>query len=127
MKICFPVQNNEGMRSTVYDHFGSAPFFVVVNTDNGDVSTIFNRDMNHSHGACNPIKALDGQHVDAVVVGGIGAGALNRLNQSGIKVYKAQAAGIEENIRLFLEKGLRELSPPQCCGGHGAGGNCAHN
>ena len=38
---------------------------------------------------CNPIKALSGEVVDAVVVGGIGKGAIIKLNSMGIKVYKA--------------------------------------
>ena len=33
MKICFPVQNDNGIESTVYNHFGSAPVFVVFDTD----------------------------------------------------------------------------------------------
>ena len=32
MKVCFPVQKNEGVESTVYNHFGSAPLFVLVDT-----------------------------------------------------------------------------------------------
>ncbi len=35
MKICFPVEQHEGLESQVYGHFGSAPSFVVV--DNGIV------------------------------------------------------------------------------------------
>ena len=76
MKICFPVQNDNGIESTVYNHFGSAPAFVVIDTDTNNVTSINNRDQHHSHGACNPMKALDNQEIDAIVVGGIGAGAL---------------------------------------------------
>jgi hypothetical protein len=36
-------------------------------------------------------EVCDNQKIDAVVVGGIGAGALNRLNQNGIKVYRAHS------------------------------------
>jgi len=31
MKVCFPVKSNEGMDSTPYGHFGTAPMFVVCN------------------------------------------------------------------------------------------------
>ena len=74
MKICFPVQKDDGIESAVFGHFGSAPFFVVVDTDTNGLSTINNQDQHHTHGACNPMKALDNQKVDAIVVGGIGAG-----------------------------------------------------
>jgi len=128
MKICFPVQSNEGLNSMVFNHFGSAPMFVVVDASSDSLSTISNGDRNHAHGACNPLKALDNQKIDAVVVGGIGAGALSRLNQAGIKVYRAQSRTVGENLALYKEQGLSEYSPLASCGGHthGSSGGCAH-
>jgi predicted Fe-Mo cluster-binding NifX family protein len=126
MKVCFPVQTDEGMESRVYGHFGSAPLFVVVDLITDNVSTIINSDQHHQHGSCNPIKALDNHKVDAIVVGGIGGGALNRLNQSGIRVYRAGAPLIRENVDLFLTAQLPEYTLSQCCGGHTETGGCAH-
>jgi predicted Fe-Mo cluster-binding NifX family protein len=126
MKVCFPVQEDEGVGSTVYNHFGSAPIFVVVDVDSNSVTTINNRDQHHTHGACNPMKALDNQKIDAIVVGGIGAGALNGLNRMGIKVHRSQAATIQENIELMKKGTLAELTLQQCCGGHSHDGGCAH-
>ena len=126
MKICFPVQHDEGMDSAVYNHFGSAPAFVVVDTDSGAVSTIKNGDQHHTPGACNPLKALDNQQIDAVVVGGIGAGALSRLSQSGIRVYRAQSRTVRENLVHHQDRGLSEYAIQSVCGGHGHGGGCAH-
>src|ERR1700687_3316692 len=114
MKICFPVQHDEGIESIVYSHFGSAPLFVVVDTGTNDVSTINNRDQHHSHGACNPMKALDDQKVDAIVVGGIGAGALTRLNQMGIIVHRSAAETIRENLALFGSRQLPTLTLQGC-------------
>lgn len=126
MKICFPVQKNEGMSSLVYGHFGSAPIFLVLDTETNVLSAIDNRDQHHVHGACNPMKALDNQHVDAIVVGGIGAGALTRLNQMGIRVHRAQAETVAENVSLFNTTRLPELTLQGCCGGHSKDGGCAH-
>lgn len=126
MKVCFPVQKNEGMESRVYDHFGSAPVFVVVETTTDKITTIANRDKHHEHGACNPIMALNNERVDAIVVGGIGGGALSRLNQAGIRVYQTGASSIRENIALFMNKQLPEYTLQHCCGGHTQSGGCAH-
>jgi predicted Fe-Mo cluster-binding NifX family protein len=126
MKICFPVQRDEGMGSTVYNHFGSAPIFMVVDTDTNSVMPISNRDQHHAHGQCNPMKALDNQQVDAIIVGGIGAGALTRLNQMGITVHRSQAETIQENIALLESKSLPILTVQGCCGGHTTDGGCAH-
>ncbi len=126
MKLCFPVQHDEGVTSAVYNHFGSAPLFIVVDTDTREARTIANRDQHHAHGACNPIQAIDNQKIDAVIVGGIGAGALIRLNRLGIKVYRAQLPTIRENVSLFLERKLSEYALQATCGRHGHGGTCAH-
>jgi len=76
MKVCFPVMENEGLESRVFGHFGSAPQFVVVDTVTSEMTAINNSDQIHEHGACNPVAGLGGHEVDAIVVGGIGAGAL---------------------------------------------------
>jgi predicted Fe-Mo cluster-binding NifX family protein len=120
------VQKNEGLDSTVHNHFGSAPLFVVFDVDSKSVASIHNRDQHHAHGACNPLKALDNQNVDAIVVGGIGAGALTRLNQMGIQVHRSQAATIRDNIAMFLSQRLPLLTVQGCCGGHSHDGGCAH-
>ncbi len=126
MKICFPVQENQAVESIVYSHFGSAPLFIVVDTATNAVSTINNRDQHHVHGACSPLKALDNQQIDAVIVGGIGAGALGKLNQTGIRVYRSQSSTVRENLALFASGGLAEFALQSCCGGHSHAGGCSH-
>jgi predicted Fe-Mo cluster-binding NifX family protein len=106
MRVCFPFHHDGGIENKVYNHFGSAPLFVVVDTETNVAGMLKNKDQHHVHGACNPIQALDNQKIDAVVVGGIGARALGKLNQSGIKVYRAQSQTIKENIALFASHSL---------------------
>ena len=124
MRVGFAVQANEGMESMVYDHFGSAPAFVIVDTEENQVQTVNNRNLHHVHGACNPIMALDGKTVNAMVVGGIGPGALMKLNALGIKVYGAGASTIKENLTLLAENKLQELSMNNACQAHQGG--CGH-
>jgi len=124
MKVGFAIQGNEGVESKVYDHFGSAPAFIIVDTEGKEVSAVNNKDLHHVHGACNPIMALDGKSVDAMVVGGIGAGALVNLNALGIKVYGAGAPTVKENLALLSENKLQELSPFNACQAHQGG--CGH-
>lgn len=124
MKLCFPVESNEGMESPVYSHFGSAPLFVVVDTETRQVSEIANRDLHHAHGSCSPLKALGNVEVDAIVVGGIGAGALAGLNRAGLTVYRAMGATIADNLAMLAQVELPVLTPAGVCGGHGGG--CGH-
>jgi predicted Fe-Mo cluster-binding NifX family protein len=126
MKICFPVLKADGLKSEVYGHFGSAPEFLVVETDSNKITTIKNKDQDHAHGACSPMKALNNQKIDAIVVGGIGAGALSRLNQLGIKVFRAQALTVKENISMLKTQNLPEHTLQHCCPGHGHTSGCKH-
>ncbi len=128
MKVCFAVQKDDGVESLVYGHFGSAPAFIVVDTETADAAvTVNNRDLNHVHGACNPIQAIGGLKPDAVVVGGIGAGAINRLNAEGVKVYRSAAETVKQNLALLKESKLSELSVQNACTGHQEGHDgCAH-
>ena len=124
MKIGFAVQFNEGMESVVYGHFGSAPAFIIVDTELNQVLGLDNKNMHHEHGACNPIMALNGNQIDAMIVGGIGGGALMKLNAMGIKVYGAGAMTVKENISLLGDGQLQELSMDNSCKAHQ--GQCAH-
>lgn len=126
MKVCFPVLKAEGLGSEVYGHFGSAPAFLVIETESNRMTTINNGDQHHEHGACNPLKALNNQEVDAIVVGGIGAGALSRLNQLGIKVFQAGAPMVKENIEMLKAQNLLEFTLQHTCSGHGHGAGCGH-
>jgi predicted Fe-Mo cluster-binding NifX family protein len=123
MKVCFPVEKNDGLESAVYGHFGSAPVFVVYDTQTNGLESIGNQDLGHEHGMCNPLLALNGKSVDAIVVGGIGAGAINKLNAMGIKVYKAGDGTIKSNIALFQGNSLAELTINNACSHHGG---CGH-
>jgi predicted Fe-Mo cluster-binding NifX family protein len=125
MRVCFPTVKLEGLESQVYEHFGSAPGFVIVDTETKAAEEISNNDQHHAHGMCQPLMALGGRMVDAVVVGGIGMGALMKLGAQGIKVYRGAEGTVAENVELILKNKLAEFDANHSCAGH-AGGGCAH-
>ena len=126
MKICFPAETLQGMNSVVYEHFGSAPGFVIVDTQDMSAEEIQNGDLHHEHGMCQPLKALGGKAVDAVVVAGIGMGALRGLLAQGITVYRAVQGTVGQNIDLIQQQQLPQFEAKFICAGH-AGGGCAHH
>ena len=123
MKICIPVSENKGMESSPYNHFGSAPKFLVVNLDGEVIEVIDNGDLNHEHGKCQPLKALANKSVDVVIVGGIGAGAISKLNSLGTKVFKGVEGNVKENLELLKENKLVEYKANNGCDHH----NCGHH
>ena len=126
MRIAFPSQDDNGAKSAVYGHFGSAGYFIIADSENGTVETVVNEDREHAHGRCQPLKALGGVAVDAVVVGGIGAGALRGLQAAGIRVYRGVQGTVQENLELIRSGRLPEFTFEQTCAGHGQQGGCSH-
>jgi predicted Fe-Mo cluster-binding NifX family protein len=126
MKVAFPVEENKGLDSQVYGHFGSAPCFIILDEDSGEVTALTNRDAHHEHGRCQPLNALGGIKVDLVAVGGIGAGALEKLQREGIRVFRAVEGKVRENWELLRLGKLPEFSAALTCRGHEDGSGCVH-
>lgn len=124
MKVCVPVSENNGLRSSVYSHFGSAPMFMLVDTDNGAVTPLENGNQHHAHGMCQPLAALAGHPVEVVLVGGIGRGALMKLEAGGIQVYLANEGTVEQAVQQLKAGLLRRVTVNDACGGHGGGHGC---
>jgi predicted Fe-Mo cluster-binding NifX family protein len=127
MKIAFPVQVDEGLDSQVYGHFGSAPSFVILDSTSEEFETFGNSDAHHAHGHCQPMKALAGNAVDAIVVGGIGGGALTRLQAQGVRVFRAVEGSVKQNLEYMKSGKLPEFSSDMTCAGHHGQGGCQHH
>ena len=119
MKLCIPTETNEGKKAQVYEHFGSAPYFTIVDTEKDAVEVIDNVNQHHSHGMCQPMNALIGKKIDAVVTGGMGARAVQKLNEGGIKAFRAIPGTVEEIVKQFKNKQLNEITVENACAQHG--------
>lgn len=118
MRICVPTETAEGAKATAYGHFGSAPHFTIIDTVTGSTEIVGNDGQHHAHGMCQPMGMLEGRRIDAVVCGGIGARALQRLNEGGIRVYRTIEGTVEE-IAAKLGKGeLEEMTLENACAQH---------
>lgn len=114
------------MESPVYGHFGSAPYFVIVDTAQDSFEVVSNKNREHLHGQCRPLDALGGKSVDAVVAGGIGPGALAGLRAAGIRVFRGVEGTVRENLALVRTGQLPEFGADDVCAHHQGGqGGCA--
>ncbi len=91
MKACIPVVEDQGLDSRVHPHFGSAPMVLVVDTDSGAARTVPNVE-GRRHGRCPRLGLVADEKVDAVIVTGIGPGALDRLRSAQVRVYHTTRA-----------------------------------
>lgn len=115
MLICIPVESDAGMQSKVCAHFGSAPIFMIVDTDTAACRPITNTNQHHAHGMCQPLAVLAGEKFDSIVVGGIGMGALNKLSAAGVKVYRSGQPTIQATMDAMKTGQLQEVTPGMAC------------
>ncbi len=115
MRIAIPVSGTRGMEEAVHGHFGHAPYFAIVETADGSVHSVANGNAGHAHGQCNPMATLAGERVDALVVQGIGAGAIGRLLQLGIVVYRSMAPTVSAALAELQAGSLPRVGPMGSC------------
>jgi len=118
MKICIPTMDNRGLEGKVSGHFGSAPFFTLVDTESGACEIIAKDGHGHEHGGCAPVALLTPHDLDAVVCMGMGRGAIMKFGQAGINVLVAESEQVSKVVTAAREGSLRQLSAQDACAGH---------
>jgi len=127
MRICIPAETHEEHVAAVCGHFGSAPWFHIVDLETGATDVIANGRARHEHGACRPIDGLVGHHIDLVVCRGIGPNAARQLHAAGIEVRVSDAAHVAGVVEQARTNQLQPLDPDRlCAGGHGHGHGHRH-
>jgi len=109
--------DDRGLDSEPSDHFGSAPYFTIVDTDSGECDALTNGGHGHG-GSCTPLALLGPARIEAVACRGMGHGARNALEQAGVKVLVAEGNSVSDVVDAVRRGSLRPLGPDQACGGH---------
>jgi predicted Fe-Mo cluster-binding NifX family protein len=117
MKLCLPTVNEQGLTGRLSPHFGSAPFFTVVDTETNAVEVVSNGHAQHEHGTCMPTAALAARDVDAVACRGLGRHAFAALEASGIAVYWTEEWGVAGALEAFRAGRLARMVSEQVCHG----------
>lgn len=108
MRIAVPYENGQ-----VFQHFGHTRQMKVYDTENGQILNEQVIDTTGSgHGALAGF--LSGLKVDALICGGIGAGAQEALAQAGIKLYGGVAGWADDVVKEFLAGRLNYQADVRC-------------
>ena len=122
MILCMPTMDGTGLDDRLSGHFGSAPYFTVVESGTGRTEVIANGHARHEHGHCRPTQSLQGRGVEAVVCRGLGRRALARLNGEGITVLVTEAETVVEALKAYVSGAVVPLDEAGACqGGHSHG------
>lgn len=122
MRIAIPVFSDEGQNSEVYGHFGSAPCFIIFDTSTAACETVNNGDKEHAHGMCLPLASFEGMNIDAIVTGGMGLRALQKMSEAGLKAYRSSEGMTVTDVARSLQAGkLPEITMEGACSHHSCG------
>jgi predicted Fe-Mo cluster-binding NifX family protein len=93
MKICFTAKGTT-LESLTEERFGRAPYFIVVESENGSFEAIKNPAADGG-GGVGPKAAqiLIAHEVKALISGQVGVNAREVLNAAGIAIYTYNAGG----------------------------------
>ncbi len=124
MIYCIPAEGTEGLSAPVSGHFGRCSYFAIHNDQTGETTTVANGNTHDEHGQCRPLESIEGLGVNVVLAGGMGRGAVSRLNAAGIDVFcppgvAAETLTVGRLIDAYRTGSLEPLSPEGACGGHG--------
>ena len=124
MKIALASDNEEN----VSQHFGQARYYVVVTVENGqEVNREIRDKLGHSHFANDPHVEEQGQHgfgpgaqhrhgrmieaindCEALVAGGMGAGARESIKARGIRPILTGVVSIDDAVKAYVEGRLED-------------------
>lgn len=111
-RIAVTYENGE-----VFQHFGHTERFKVYDVENGEIRITSIVNTNGSgHGALADL--LRKGHVDALICGGIGAGAKRALDEAGIALYGGVTGSTDKAVEALLAQKL-EYQADAACGHEG--------
>lgn len=123
MKIAVTAESNDGLDSPVCQHFGHAPFFILVEVNEGSVG--------HVQGMPNPFAEahqpgqipafIKEQQADVMLSGGMGGRAIQFFKELGIETATGASGTVREALEHFLGGKLKSAAPCAESVAHGHG------
>ncbi len=110
-RVIIPVEDENGLESHVAAHFGRAPYFAVIDFENGKITALKMESNTGEHhgGSGHPHENLLKLKPNVIVAQGMGPGGLQSFRSAKIIVLKANGETVKKNMSSFKEGKLPEL------------------
>ncbi len=124
MRIAVTAESNNGLDSMVAQHFGHAPYFILVDVENREVSAV--------RGIANPYAGshqpgqipsfIHAQGAGVMLSGGMGVRAIEFFAQSGIKASTGARGTVRQSLEDYFGGKLKAAAPCEESVAHRHGG-----
>ena len=123
MRIAVTAQTDEGLAAPVAQHFGHAPYFVVLDVDAAEVSGVqcLANPFLEGHQPGQIPQFISDQHAEVMLSGGMGGRAIQFFNQFGIDAASGAAGTVAEAVADYLDGRLSGAAPCANSEAHGHG------
>ncbi len=111
MRVAFPVYDHKGLDEEIFEHFGHAPAFLLVEVEDGTVRSYETVENPHSaeHGPGVVPSFLAKLDVDVLICRGMGGRARLFFQQLGIEVITGAQGKVRDVLEAYLSGELESL------------------
>jgi predicted Fe-Mo cluster-binding NifX family protein len=113
IRIAISANDSNGIESTVSEHFGRCPYFIIVDVEENAIQSVQAIDnpyyANHAPGHVPEFIYRQGAGV--MLTGGMGLRAVGFFEQYGIEVATGAAGTAQQAVQAYLEGKLHGASP----------------
>lgn len=112
MKICISAFGKDP-DSEVDPQFGRCNYFLIIDPDEGSVTSIKNPGSEASSGAgIRAAEAVVGARVDTLLTGSVGPNSFSVLSEAGIEIYSGVRGTVSSSLREYQSGKLPILKSP---------------
>jgi len=111
-RIVIPAEDENGLNARLSEHFGRAPYFIIVELEDGNISNVqvVPNESEHFGGFGRPPDRILQFRPNAVITYGMGPRALSIFQEARIAVLKANADTVKDVVEAYRQDKLEELT-----------------
>jgi len=111
-RIVIPAEDGNGLNARLSEHFGRAPYFIIVDLEENNISNVqvVPNESEHFGGFGRPPDRILQFKPNAVITYGMGPRALSIFQEAKVAVLRANSSTVKEVIEAYRQDKLEELT-----------------
>ncbi|NMC60943.1 MAG: dinitrogenase iron-molybdenum cofactor biosynthesis protein [Candidatus Methanofastidiosa archaeon] len=112
MKVAIPTDLNGGLSDTIFNHFGMAPTYTIIEIIDNKVIDfeIIDNNSDHFGGSESPVELLLNKNVGIVICSNLGPRAMEVLRERGFDLFFTKREKVKDIIEKFINGKLERFS-----------------